>query len=138
MDCLFCKIIKGEIPSSKVYEDERVFAFLDIGPINKGHTLVIPKKHVTNIFDIETEDLDALSEAVRKIAPAVKKALDADGVNIMSSNGEAAGQVIMHSHIHIIPRFKGDKGKPVQYLVNNQPTEGISDIAQRIREQLKN
>ena len=107
-ECIFCKIIKGEIPSNKVYEDEKVLAFLDIGPVNKGHTLVIPKKHAMNIFDIEQEDLNAVSEIVRKIAPAVKKAVNADGLNIMSSNGKAAGQLVMHSHIHIIPRFKDD------------------------------
>jgi len=107
-DCIFCKIIKGEIPSSKIYENDKVLAFLDIGPVNKGHTLVIPKKHFTNIFDIDEKVLDEVSRVVRKIAPAVKKAVNADGVNVMSSNGEAAGQVVMHSHIHIIPRFKND------------------------------
>ena len=107
-DCIFCRIIRGAIPSYKVYEDEKVLAFLDIGPVNTGHTLVIPKKHCTNIFDIEVEDLDAVSEVVRKIAPAIKEAVNADGVNIMSSKGKAAGQLVMHSHIHIIPRFKDD------------------------------
>ena len=107
-DCIFCKIIKGDIPSNKIYENDKVLAFLDIGPVNKGHTLVIPKKHCTNILDIETEDLDAVSEVVRKIAPAIKQAVDADGLTITSSNGEAAGQVVMHSHIHIIPRFEDD------------------------------
>ncbi len=107
-DCIFCKIIKGELPCSKVYETNNVLAFLDIGPVNKGHTLVVPKKHFTNIFDIEQKDLDEVSNVVRKIAPAVKKAVNADGINVMSSNGEAAGQVVMHSHIHIIPRFKDD------------------------------
>jgi len=107
-DCLFCKIVKGEIPCFKVYEDAKVLAFLDIAPVNKGHVLVIPKKHAANIFDIEAEDLDAVSEAVRKIAPALKETLGAKGVNIQSNNGEAAGQVVMHSHIHIIPRFEGD------------------------------
>lgn len=107
-DCLFCKIIKGEIPSNKIYENDKVLAFLDIGPVNKGHALVIPKKHAVNIFDIEENDLNAVSEVVRKIAPAIKQAVNADGLTITSSNGQAAGQVVMHSHIHIIPRFKDD------------------------------
>ena len=107
-NCIFCKIVRGEIPCSKIYETNNVLAFLDIGPINKGHSLVIPKKHFTNIFDIEQKYLDEVSNAVRKIAPAIKKAVGADGINITSSNGEAAGQVVMHSHIHIIPRFKDD------------------------------
>ena len=107
-DCLFCKIIKGEIPCSKVYENDKVLAFLDIGPVNKGHTLIIPKNHATNIFDIEEEDLNQVSNVIRKIAPAIKKAVNADGLTITSSNGQAAGQVVMHSHIHIIPRFKDD------------------------------
>ena len=106
--CIFCKIIKGEIPCSKVYENDKVLAFLDISPVNKGHTLVVPKKHFTNILDIDEKELDEVGRVVRKVAPAVKEAVDADGLNIMSSNGEAAGQVVMHSHIHIIPRFKDD------------------------------
>lgn len=107
-DCLFCKIIKGEIPCSKIYETDKAFAFLDISPVSKGHTLVVPKKHAVNILDIEAKDLDAVSSVVRKIAPAIKKAMNADGLTITSNNGSAAGQVIMHSHIHIIPRFKDD------------------------------
>ena len=107
-ECLFCKIIKGEIPSTKVYEDNKVYAFLDIAPVNKGHTLVIPKDHAVNILDIKEEDLDAVSHVVRKLVPAIKQTVNADGINVMSSNGKAAGQVIMHSHIHIIPRFEND------------------------------
>ncbi|MEE9525038.1 MAG: HIT family protein [Candidatus Woesearchaeota archaeon] len=107
-DCLFCKIIKGDIPCTKVYENDKVLAFLDIGPVNKGHTLVIPKIHSKNIFDIEEEDLCEVNKVIRKIAPAIKKAVNADGLNIKSSNGAVAGQAIMHFHTHIIPRFEGD------------------------------
>jgi len=107
-NCIFCKIIKGEIPCSKVYETDKTIAFLDISPVNKGHTLVVPKKHAVNILDIESNDLNAVSDVVRKLAPAIKKAMNADGLTITSNNGQAAGQVIMHSHIHIIPRFKED------------------------------
>jgi len=107
-DCLFCKIIRGEVPSQKVYEDEHTFAFLDIRPVNAGHTLVVPKNHSHNIFDITPEDWAATAEAARKIAIAIEKGLDADGVNIAMNNREHAGQVIPHPHIHVIPRFKGD------------------------------
>lgn len=107
-DCIFCKIIRGEVPCTKVYEDENVLAFLDIGPINKGHTLVIPKEHYTNILDIDEKALDEVSHVVRRLAPIVKKVMNADGINIMSSNGKAAGQSVMHSHIHIIPRYEDD------------------------------
>ena len=107
-DCLFCKIIRGELPSQKIYEDEHTFAFLDIRPVNAGHTLVVPKNHATNIFDIAPEDWAAVSQTVRMLAIAIEKALEADGVNIAMNNREHAGQVIHHPHVHIIPRFKGD------------------------------
>ncbi len=107
-DCLFCKIVNGDIPCSKVYEDSHVLAFLDIGPVNKGHTLVIPKKHYVNVFDIPEEDWISVMKSVRKVSSAVKKAVGVDAVNIMSSNGEVSGQVVMHSHTHIIPRLKED------------------------------
>jgi histidine triad (HIT) family protein len=107
-DCIFCKIVKGEIPCSKIYEDSNVLAFLDIKPINPGHTLVIPKKHFINVFDSAEEDWSSVMKAVRTVSFAVKKAVDADGLNIMSNNGINAGQVVMHAHTHIIPRLKDD------------------------------
>ncbi|OGG80206.1 hypothetical protein A3A39_02860 [Candidatus Kaiserbacteria bacterium RIFCSPLOWO2_01_FULL_54_13] len=107
-DCVFCKIVRGELPSFKVYEDEDTIAFLDIRPVNAGHTLVAPKKHSHNIFDIAPEDWAATTEAVRKLAIAIEKGLNADGVNIAMNNREHAGQIIDHPHVHIIPRFKGD------------------------------
>ena len=108
MDCIFCKIIKGEIPCNKIYEDENVLAFLDISPVNKGHTLVIPKKHCTNVFDADEETLCNISKAVKKIAKAMRLALGIEGVNIQTNNGQTSGQVVMHLHTHIIPRYKGD------------------------------
>ena len=107
-ECVFCKIVRGELPSFKVYEDEDTIAFLDIRPVNAGHTLVAPKKHSHNIFDIAPEDWAATTEAVRKLAIAIEKGLNADGVNIAMNNREHAGQIIDHPHVHIIPRFKGD------------------------------
>ncbi len=107
-DCLFCKIIKGEIPSVKVYEDENSIAFLDINPINRGHTLLIPKEHSRNIFDIKEETFKNLIPTLQKISLAVKKGTNADGINIGINNEPVAGQVVFHTHIHIIPRFEQD------------------------------
>lgn len=107
-DCIFCKIVSGELPSFKVYEDDAVLAFLDIRPVNPGHTLVVPKRHSQNIFDVPSEDWAAVTNIVRTVAHAVEKAVGADGININMNNREHAGQVVDHLHVHIIPRFKDD------------------------------
>ncbi len=106
-DCLFCKIAGGEIPSRKVYEDEMSLAFLDINPVNPGHTLIIPKKHFENIYDLNEEIAAHLMKVAKKISIALKKT-GVDGINITMNNEKDAGQVIFHSHIHIMPRIKGD------------------------------
>jgi histidine triad (HIT) family protein len=106
--CIFCKIVRGELPSYKVYEDDATLAFLDIRPVNAGHTLVVPKRHSNNIFDILEEDWLAVTRAVRALSIAIEKGVKADGVNIAMNNREHAGQVVHHPHVHIIPRFKGD------------------------------
>lgn len=107
--CVFCKIVAGELPAFKVYEDERTLAFLDIHPINPGHTLVIPKAQDTrNIFDVSPEDWQATTETARKVAHLIERALATDGINILMNNRSMAGQVVDHPHIHVIPRFKGD------------------------------
>lgn len=134
MDCLFCKIIRGEIPSAKVYEDEHSFAFLDIKPINPGHVLLIPKKHSLNLYEMPDETLRELAPTIKKLSIAIKKAVNADGINIGMNNDPAAGQLVFHSHIHIIPRFVGDghehwHGAPYQ--------EGeISEVAEKIKKVL--
>lgn len=96
------------MPSYKVYEDENTLAFLDIFPVHKGHTLVIPKSHAGNIFEISSKDWSQVQETVRKVAGALESSLKADGVNLMMNNREHAGQVVHHAHVHLIPRFKGD------------------------------
>ncbi len=106
IDCLFCKIAKKEIPSDIAYEDENVIAFLDIKPMNPGHTLVIPKKHVENIFDIDEKDLGLVMNVVKKIAKTVDKM--SNGVNVIQNNRSAAGQVVDHLHFHIVPRYEND------------------------------
>ncbi|MBI2145517.1 HIT family protein [Candidatus Woesearchaeota archaeon] len=107
-DCIFCKIIDGGLPSYKVYEDGKVIAFLDIFPIHSGHVLVVPKKHFVDIFDTPAEELQNIIAAAKKLAPAVMKATKADGINIGMNNRPASGQVVMHTHLHVIPRFKDD------------------------------
>lgn len=103
---IFEKIIDGEIPSYKIYEDENVFAFLDVFPIAKGHTLVVPKKHVRNIFDCDEDTAAKIGAALPKIANAVRDSFNADGVNIFQNNEEYAGQSVFHLHFHIVPRYK--------------------------------
>lgn len=130
-DCLFCKIIRGELPSFKVYEDDKTIGFLDIRPVNAGHTLVVPKKHATNIFDIQPDDWAAVAETVRVLAIAIEQAIGADGVNIAMNNREHAGQVIHHPHVHIIPRFKGDGLKLMPQRNYNENEAEI--VAEKIR-----
>ncbi len=107
-DTIFTKIIRREAPADIVYEDDDTLAFLDIRPNHPGQTLVIPKKPFRNIFDIDDESLAAVMRTVRKLAPAIKNAVHADGVNINSNNEPAAGQVVFHYHVHIIPRYEND------------------------------
>ena len=107
-DCIFCKIVAGEIPCTKVYEDDDALAFMDIGPIVKGHTLVIPKQHHDPITATPPEVLQSLILVVKKLAQAQVDGLGADGVNVTQANGKVAGQVVPHIHFHVIPRFDGD------------------------------
>ncbi|WP_216829389.1 HIT family protein [Alkalihalobacterium elongatum] len=108
-NCIFCKIVQGEIPAAKVYEDEHVLAFMDISQVTKGHTLVIPKVHQENIFELDEEVASHLFSVVPKIANSIKKQFNPVGLNIVNNNGEAAGQTVFHYHIHLIPRYgEGD------------------------------
>ncbi len=105
--CIFCKIVAKKAPASILYEDETVLAFLDIRPLNMGHTLVIPKVHSVDIFDIPTKDLLAVYAVSKKLSFAVNKSTGADGISIIQQNGKAAGQDIFHLHVHVVPRFSG-------------------------------
>lgn len=107
-DCIFCKIIAGEIPSAKVYEDDAVLAFLDIGPVTKGHTLVIPKSHHATIAETPDEVLKSMIVVVRKVAQAQLSGLNAAGINVTQANGKLAHQEVPHIHFHVIPRFVDD------------------------------
>ncbi len=107
-ECIFCKIIRGELPCHKIYEDEKILAFLDINPISKGHTLIIPKEHYVDIFDIPKDLLKYISSISQKLSKNHMEKLKADGINILQSNKPAANQVIIHYHIHVIPRYNDD------------------------------
>lgn len=103
-DCIFCKIVRGEIPCAKLYEDERVISFLDINPINAGHALVLPRNHYATLFETPAEDLHACIEAAKNVGEAIHRAMGADGFNLLQNNFRAAGQLIDHIHFHLIPR----------------------------------
>ncbi len=107
-NCVFCKIVRNELPSAKLFETEKVLAFLDIAPINKGHALVIPKRHFVDIHDLPEEEFKEIATVIKRIASAVKKATNAEGINVLQANGKAAGQEVFHFHVHIIPRFNDD------------------------------
>lgn len=111
-DCIFCKIIAGEIPSDKVYEDDAVLAFMDIRPVSRGHVLVVPKIHSANILETEDEVAAVVLKQTKKITAAVNKAVGADGFTISTNIGEAAGQTVFHLHFHVIPRSAKDGLKP--------------------------
>jgi histidine triad (HIT) family protein len=107
-DCIFCKIVAGQVPCCKVFEDNRALAFMDIMPLNKGHLLVVPKDHSENIFEIDDDLYGHLMSLISRLAKAVKAAVQPDGMNIMQLNGRAGNQVVPHLHIHIVPRWTGD------------------------------
>ena len=134
-DCLFCKIISGEIPAHKVFENEKALAFLDINPINPGHVLIIPKKHYDTLLGADAESLRALIEFVPLIAKAVMQGLGYNGFNLGVNNGAVAGQVIPHLHFHIMPRREGDDHQ----LFRGAPYAAgeIEQVAEKIRSQLR-
>jgi histidine triad (HIT) family protein len=130
-DTVFAKIIRRELPADIVYEDEETIAFLDISPNAPGHTLVVPKKPVVNIFDADDATLAAVMRTVRKVAPAVRDALEARGVHVNSNHGEAAGQVVPHLHFHIIPRH--DRGEFEFWPHADAPPGELATVAEKIR-----
>jgi histidine triad (HIT) family protein len=107
-DCLFCKIVAGEVPSETIAEDERTVSFMDINPATRGHALVIPKAHAVNLLQIEPDDLAAVALAAQELAKRVPERLGADGVNLLNSCGAAAWQTVFHFHVHVIPRYADD------------------------------
>ena len=133
--CIFCKIVRKQAPASIVFEDESVMAFLDIRPINLGHTLVIPKTHYVEIFDIPASELCKIHNVAKIVSGAIKKATNADGISIIQQNGKAAGQDIFHLHVHVVPRFEGQKMPRFSDLKEVERTK-IDVMAQKIRKLL--
>ncbi len=129
--CVFCKIVGKEAPASVVYEDEKVIAFMSIQPINVGHTLVVPKKHYENIYEIPEEEVAYLYRIVKKLSHAVQKAVNADGIRLIQNNGATAGQVIFHLHVHIIPM---NKDQPWGHRLENRLADALKDDAEKIRQ----
>jgi len=132
MDCIFCKIISGEIPCSKIYEDDLFIAFLDIRPIRKGHTLIVPKRHFESLFDTPAEESAAIYAVTAKVAAAVRDATKSTGINIIQNNGADAGQEVFHSHIHIIPRSHDDGLKFERQHDEYSGFEEMGKLAHRI------
>jgi histidine triad (HIT) family protein len=132
-DCIFCKILAGELPAQIVDEDEHTIAFMDIAPATRGHTLVIPRKHATDLLGIERDDLQAVAVAAQRLAQRAKERLGADGVNLLNSCGSAAWQTVFHFHVHVIPRYSDDplrlpwvpeQGDPAQIAAAAQELKG--------------
>jgi histidine triad (HIT) family protein len=126
-NCIFCKIINGEIPCFKIYEDNKILAYLDIFPANTGHTLIIPKKHIENIFEIDENTIAEIGKVSKTISDKLKNNLKAEGISIFQSNGPNAGQEIMHFHIHLVPRnnneTKEQTNSNIQRIMNLKTTK---------------
>lgn len=133
MDCLFCKIARREFPASLIHEDMHAVAFLDIEPRSAGHTVVVPKRHAETLLDLHGGDVGTLFTAVRAVTALLKSALHPDGFTIGINHGTAAGQAIPHLHVHVIPRYLGDKGGNMHTVVNNPPAELLEEILAKIK-----
>ena len=134
MDCIFCKIVAGEIPAVKLLDDDKVLAFMDINPACRGHILVVPKNHAENIFEISEADLSAVMGAVKRCAVAVKNALGAEGVTVLQLNGTASDQMVPHLHVHIMPRWKDDGLTVSRWEMKTGDVEELQEIARKVRE----
>lgn len=132
-DCIFCKIVQGEIPCFKIYEDEKILAFEDINPISEGHTLIIPKRHAQDLWELPAEDLTAIHLSSQKIIRAIKKALKPTGVALLQLNGRGANQVVMHYHLHLMPRIGENPPLPVtEWELKEGDMEVIKETARKI------
>ena len=131
-DCIFCKIIAGEIPSSKVYEDDRVVAFLDISQVTPGHTLVVPKQHFRNLLEMDAGSASQLFARVPDIARKVMKATGAKGMNILNNNEEIAGQTVFHTHVHLAPRYDETDGLQISFEAHEPDFPALAQLAEKI------
>ncbi len=134
-ECIFCKIIKGEIPAAKVYEDELILAFLDINPVSEGHCLLVPKDHYDRLDDCPVDTIAAIGSKMGRIAKAIVAATNAEGYNVLNNNGRCAGQLIGHVHFHIIPRRRGD-GIFIPWPSKEYPPGRAEELIQKIIQNL--
>ncbi len=135
-NCIFCKILKGDIPSSTVYEDEDFRVILDVSPVSRGHVLVIPREHYADVCSIPAELSAKVLPLVTKICQAMTQTLGAIGFNLAQNNGAVAGQTVFHFHLHIIPRYAGDEGK-LNWAAQEADAEELKELAVKLREQLQ-
>lgn len=131
MDCLFCRIIAGDVPALRVYEDDQVIAFLDIFPVQPGHTLVVPKAHHKTCMEMPDALMGDWMRAVKRVAQGLEESLSCDGINLLQNNHAAAGQVIPHVHMHVIPRWKGDGF--THWPSKELPRGELEAVADRVR-----
>lgn len=132
-DCIFCKIVSGEIDAHVIFENEHALAFLDANPVVDGHTVIVPKEHVERFSDASDELLGGLFSAVREVNRAVLKGLDADGANVGLNDGKAAGQAIPHTHVHVIPRYSGDGGGSLHSIIRGEASEELKNVAEELK-----
>ncbi|ANU12482.1 histidine triad nucleotide-binding protein [Planococcus halocryophilus Or1] len=137
-NCIFCKIIAGEIPSVKIYEDEHVFAFMDIMPLSKGHTLLIPKTHREFVYDMTPEEAGNLFAVAPKIAKAINETFQPEGMNLLNNNGAKAGQSVFHFHLHFIPRYDQTDGFGAKWITKEKEftSERIQELAESVKTKL--
>ncbi|MDY6764273.1 MAG: HIT family protein [Halobacteria archaeon] len=138
-DCIFCQIVEGEIPSRTVYEDDYVMAFLDVNPLSRGHTVVIPKNHFENLQEMDDPDASAVYSALHNLVEPVTDAVGTSSCNVGINNGEPAGQEIPHVHFHIVPRFEGDGGGAIHTIMRSTldiEDEELDEIGDEIRERV--
>ena len=130
--CIFCKIVRGDIPCAKIFEDDKAIAFLDIAPANKGHALIVTKNHYETLLDVPDKELNNLMANAKKIARAFSSALGSKGFNVLMNNKKTAGQLVLHAHIHVIPRFDGD-GIDLNWLPKKYKDKEIDEFKEKIK-----
>jgi histidine triad (HIT) family protein len=135
-DCIFCRIVAGEIPAARVFEDEATIAFMDIGAVNPGHVLVATRAHVENVYGLDDAQAAAVMRTVARVSRAIRDAFAPGGVNLFQANGRAAGQTVFHFHVHVLPREEGD-GMRLDWPVKNPPREELVANAERLRAALR-
>ena len=131
-DCVFCKIVAGQIPSTRVYEDEHALAFMDIGQVNPGHVLVAAKKHAANLYELDETQAAKVAQACVTVARAIRDAFSPEGLSVYQANGKPAGQTVFHYHVHLLPRHEGD-GMELTWPVKNPAREKLEEYAAKIR-----